>query len=106
MDFRSLRMASAWSRVMPSGMLMVTDSAFTDSLFTVSAFVGLDEGGVLEGTALAGAESCFDGAWLGEFGEALCANATAPHNSPAKTNLPTLLPLTSSKYSSMPHPPL
>src|ERR1700675_3954174 len=29
MDLSSLRVEAAWSRVMPSGMLMVTDSAFT-----------------------------------------------------------------------------
>ena len=57
MDLSSLRMASAWSRVMPSGMLMVTDSALTDSLLVDSALEVLGEGGVLDGEALAGGES-------------------------------------------------
>jgi hypothetical protein len=80
-------------------MLMVTDSALTLSLFTFTAstLAGLDGGAVLEGAVLAGAESCFDCAWVGEFGEALCASATAQHNNPARTKLRILLLITYSK---------
>src|SRR5450631_3779049 len=73
MALSSLRMASAWSLVMPSGMLMVTDSALTALeavlLFTAAALAG--------GAAFVGAALCVDGR--------LCAPTIRLH---ASTNHP------------------
>src|ERR1039458_10660318 len=90
MALSSFSMASAWSRDMPSGILMVTASAFTvfeaALVFSVlgSAFASAFAGWAFAGGAVAVAEVALDGAAAGVDGT-LCATAATAHNTMPKT---------------------